>query len=358
MTRARLGPEFALLVQCCHWNFATADEESRPEIPSGLDLNRFVNLARRHRIQGLVWNAVAPRADQLPEHVKEALSSDARSVAATNLGIAGECRELREDFACSKIELLFIKGLTVGALAYRSPMLKMGWDIDLLIDSRDLAATAELLSQRGYSLRLPSTPGQLQRWHAHSKESIWCRNESFYVELHTRLADNQRLIPTIDAHSPRQLVDVAPAVSLPTLAQDELFAYLAVHGASSAWFRLKWISDFAALIYGRSGEEIGRLYRRSQELRAGRAAGQALLLADALFDVLDPVPDLRAELESDRGTKLLCRAALRMQARGTREPTEQLLGTFSIHWTQLLLQPGTAYKFSEIWRQSKSTLRR
>jgi len=358
MTRAWLRPEFSFLVRCCRWNFATADEKARPEIPSGLDLNRFVNLARYHRIQGLVWNALAQNADRLPDDAKEMLSHDARSIAATNLGIAGECCELQEDFARSKIELLFIKGLTVGALAYRSPMLKMGWDIDLLIDPRDLAATAELLSQRDYSLRLPSTPQQLQPWHAHSKESVWCRKESFYVELHTRLADNRRLIPGLDVHSPRQLVEVSSAISLPTLAEEELFAYLAVHGASSAWFRLKWISDFAALLHGQSGEEIGRLYRRSQELGAGRAAGQALLLADALFEVLDPVPDLRAELESDRATRILCRAALRMLTGRTRDPTDQLLGTLSIHWTQLLLQPGPTYKFSEIWRQSESLLKR
>jgi len=358
VSRVRLTPEFSLLLSCCRSNFAAGNRHASADVPPDLDWNRLVDLARYHRIQGLVWNALAQHADRLPDDAREALSSDARSIAATNLGIAEECRELEEDFARSKIELMFVKGLTVGALAYRSPLLKMGWDIDLLIDTRDLAATAELLSQRNYSLRLPSTPQQLQPWHAHSKESVWCRNDSYYVELHTRLADNRRLIPGLDVHSPRQLVEVVPAVSLPTLAQNELFAYLAVHGASSAWFRLKWTSDFAALIHGRSGEEIGRLYRRSQELGAGRAAGQALLLADALFEVLDPVPDLRAELESDRATRTLCRAALRMLTRRTRDPTDLLLGTLSIHWTQLLLQPGPTYKFSEIWRQSESMLRR
>ena len=358
MTKAQLGPEFSLLVRCCRWNFASADPQSSPEIPTNLDWNIVVALARRHRVQGLVWNALAQHVDLLPNEAREALSSDARSIAATNLAIAAECHELRQAFEIAKVPLLFIKGLSIGALAYRSPLLKMGWDIDLLIAPRDLPTAARLLNERSYALRLPSSLALLQSWHARSKESVWGKDESFYVELHTRLADNYRLIPAIDVQSPWQLVEIAPSVSLPTLADDELFAYLAVHGASSAWFRLKWISDFAAFLRGRNAEEIGRLYRRSQQLGAGRAAGQALLLADTLFDILQPDLQLREQLASDRSTQQLCRAALRMLTEGTAEPTARPLGTLTIHWTQFLLKPGLDYKFSELWRQGNSLLRR
>ena len=348
----RCSPEFSFLVSCCRWNFANAHEDRRPEIPPGIDWTKLVGLARFHRVQGLVWNALAQLPDGVPDDAGRALSSDARSIAATNLGIARECRGLRDDFDQAGAPLLFIKGLTVGALAYRSPLLKMGWDIDLLIDPRDLESAADVLLARGYSLRLPKDRAGLRSWHARSKESVWHRDGSFYVELHTSLADNPRLIPSIDVHSPRQMVEAAPGVTLPTLAGDELFAYLTVHGASSAWFRLKWISDFAALIHGRNGEDLDRLYRRSQQLGAARAAGQALLLADRLFEVLQPADKLSACLDSDGPTRMLSRAALRMMAEGERDPTEKLLGTFAIHWTQFLLVPGPAYKFSELQRQA------
>lgn len=352
------SPEFSLLVSCCRWNFANAAEDLRPKIPSDINWARFVHLARFHRVQGLVWNALAQMADRLPDHAGEPLSSDARAIAATNMGIARECCGLRDDFDRARIELLFIKGLTVGALAYRSPLLKMGWDIDLLIDPRDLQAAADVLQARGYSLRLPRDRAGLRSWHERSKESVWHRDGSFYVELHTGLADNRQLIPTIDIHSPRRIVEAAPGVGLPTLARHELFAYLTVHGASSAWFRLKWISDFAALIHGRQAEEIEEFYQRSQELGAGRAAGQALLLADRLFDVLQPAERLRARLASYRATRLLCRAALRMLAGGERDPTEKLLGTLAIHWTQFLLLPGVDYKMSELRRQAGLLMQR
>lgn len=358
MSRAVLGPEFELLLRCCRWNFARGNAQERPELPADPDWDRVVTLARRHRVLGLVWNALAQQADQLPDYVAKALSTDARSIAATNLAIAAECHELGQAFAAAGLPLLYIKGLTVGALAYRSPLLKMGWDIDLLIDPRDLSASASLLSERGYMLCLPADLADLPSWHGRSKESVWHRGEGFYVELHTRLADNRRLIPTIDVNSPRRWVSIVPTAPLPTLADEELVAYLTVHGASSAWFRLKWISDFAALIHGRSDEEMVKLYQRSQEIGAGRAAGQALLLADALFDSLQASPDLKERIASDRATRLLCRAALRMMTRGRQEPTVRLLGTLPIHWTQFLLQPGMAYKASEFWRQARDVLKR
>lgn len=345
-------PEFPLLVSCCRWNFANADADQRPEIPPAIDWAKFVCLARLHRVQGLAWNALAPSSARIPDDARKALSTDARAVAATNLSTARECLILREGFDRAGVALLFLKGLTVGALAYRSPLLKMGWDIDLLIDPSDLETAAGLLRGGGYALRLPADPGRLQSWHRRSKESVWHRDDRYYVELHTALADNQRLIPDLDVHSPTQMVDVTSGVALPTLEEDELFAYLAVHGASSAWFRLKWISDFAALVHGRTAADLEHLYRRSQELGAGRAAGQALLLADSLFETLEGAPDLRAKLDSDRSTRLLGGAAMRMMTEGERDPTERPLGTFAIHWTQFLLAPGLAYKFSELRRQA------
>src|SRR6202008_1164170 len=82
-----------------------------------------------------------------------------------------------------------------------------------------------------------------------------------------------------------QMVSITDGIALPTLANDELFAYLCVHGASSAWFRLKWVADLAAFLGGRSPEEIARLHDRAQEYGAGRAAAQALLLVEQIFSI-------------------------------------------------------------------------
>ena len=319
-----------------------------------MNWSRFISLARFHRIQGLVWNALAPFATSIPKHAAQELSSDARSIAATNLAIARECTELKKAFAIRDAALLFVKGLTVAALAYRSPMLKMAWDIDVLIDPLDLGSAADTLIARGFILRLPSTPANLQSWHSRSKESVWSRPDGLHVELHTALADSSTLISALDVNSNSQEVEILPGHSLPTLAKDELFTYLCVHGASSAWFRLKWITDLAALLHQQTPVELERLYRCSLEMGAYRASAQALLLADNLYDSLEGTC-LRKELEQkwiNRALALL--AVSQVLNRDAVDPTSQFLGTWRIHLNQLSIGGGLIFAFQDICRQIAS----
>jgi hypothetical protein len=178
------------------------------------------------------------------------------------------------------------------------------------------------------------------------------------LDLHTRVADNRMMIPTIGIGSDLSRVDIGNGVDLPTLSPVENFAYLAVHGASSAWFRLKWISDFAALLAATSANHIEKLYGQSLELGAGRAPAQALLLADRLFGSLANNTALRNELLAHRTNRVLFDAALKQLAGRSDplEPTSRALGTLRIHWTQFLLMPGLGFKSSELWRQARNSL--
>jgi hypothetical protein len=353
-----ISPEFALLASCCRWNFPGGDRR-KPAATKPVDWPRFLRLARFHRVQGLSWRAIHGSKIPLPVEIAEALSTDASGIAAANLRAAAESKRLLASFAKAGLPLLFLKGLTLGQLAYGDASAKSGIDIDLLVASDRLEASAEQLRAREYRRLVPNGSGGLRRWHATRKESLWTKEgTNLAVDLHTRLADNPRLIAGIGVDSSLRTIDIGNGISLPTLGHDELFAYLAVHGASSAWFRLKWISDLAALVSPLDPAEIVRLYTRSQILGAGRPAGQALLLADRLFGTLDQLSDLRDELRRDRSTERLYRAALAQLAGRPEpiEPTSRPLGTWTIHWTQFRLAPGAGFQWSELVRQARLLL--
>jgi hypothetical protein len=287
----------------------------------------------------------------MPGPVAEALAADSVSIGIANLRAALESKDLLARFERAAIPLIFLKGLTVGALAYSNPMLKMGWDIDILVNDKDVVRAADLLRERGYERVIPAR-GDLRSWHNRRKESVWTRaSHDLHIELHTRLNDNPDLLPGIGPDSPRQVVEVAPGILLPTLAKDELFAYLTVHGASSAWFRLKWITDLAALLHGESADEIERLYDGSQQFGAGRAAAQALLLAERIY-AIGVGAGLRDRLRAEPVNRWLVSVA-EEQLKTLREPTERFLGTASIHLSQLFLLPGWRFKASEAARQLK-----
>lgn len=295
--------------------------------------------------------------EDIPNGIADALAADTERLAAANLRMAIEAHELRSDFERAGLALLFVKGLTVGALAYPSPMLKMGRDIDLLIAPEQLADAVELLCNRKYRREIPHPSADLQSWHIRRKESVWARDPAILVELHTRLADNRDLIPGIHVGSHSQEVIVAPGIVLPTLARDELLAHLCVHGASSNWFRLKWITDFAALLHGASEREVARSYARTQELGSFRAADQAFLLADRLYGALRGSA-LKDQLERGRMSRWLTDRAFAQVAGRVepREPTAVPLGTWRIHVTQLGLKPGLRFKAGEAFRQVRDAL--
>ena len=349
--------EFKLAVECCRRCFRESAARDDSLASAEIDWDHFLRLVRFHRIEGLVWNALA--GAQMPEPASQQLKTAASAIAAENLRSKTECRSLLERFERAKIPLLFLKGLTVGALAYGNPAIKSAIDIDLLVDHNNLNEAAELLRKSGYELVLPRNEARLQPWHRRRKESVWAKpGTGQQIDLHTRTADNPRLIPSVTVKSNDQFVGIGDGVVLKTLADEQLFSYLAVHGASSAWFRLKWIADFAGLLHGRDPAEIERMYRRSQDLHAARAAGQALLLADALFATLSQSQGLLREIRSDRTTSRLFKAALRQLSGDPIEPTDRRFGTFRIHWTQFLLLPGVGYKWSELFGQLARALAR
>ncbi len=341
------SPEFQLAVQCCRRHFAPDNDRHIAELGKLTDWPRFLQFVRRHRVQALVWQSLS-EGGVVPPPVADALCADAGLITEQNLRAAVESARLLESFGKAGVPLLFVKGLTVSKLAYGHAFLKMSQDIDILVPGDRIAAAAAELQRLGYRLTVPAVPPQSQRfeaWHAKRKESVWRSPDGLQLELHSRLADSRDLIPGIGLGSPRQDVEVAPAIVLPTLARDELFAYLCVHGASSAWFRLKWITDLAALVHDCTGDEIRHLYDRSQQLGAGRAAAQALLLASRVYST----PALPG-LDRQAVHRWLAAAAWKQMLRDD-EPTSVRFGTATIHLTQLFLLPGIRFPLREFARQ-------
>jgi hypothetical protein len=109
----------------------------------------------------------------------------------------------------------------------------------------------------------------------------------------------------------------------------------------------------AALLAVRPPLEIERLYERSQELGAGRAPNQALLLADAIYGSLGAT-DLKPRLLLDRWNMWLAATAFRQligPGPTPEEPTATRFGTARIHASQLFLKSGLKFKLTEASRQ-------
>ncbi|GLR47036.1 hypothetical protein GCM10007925_07470 [Sphingomonas astaxanthinifaciens DSM 22298] len=338
-----MEPMLALLVDCCRPRLSDAELAKIGERLAVADGARFALLARRHRVEGLAWRTVQ-RIGVVPLGLGK-LGEDARHIAADGLVMAVESARVHRTFAAASIPHLFLKGQTLGVLAWDNPMLKRQLDIDLLVPGSAIGRSAALLAGLGYVQQVPEPSVDPSDWHRSRKESMWRSDDGILLDLHSRVADHSAILPTVTATVPARMVKVAGGVELPTLPERLLLPYLAVHGFSSAWFRLKWLADFAALVSRTAPAELARAAEQAPRLGAGRTLAAALVLSNRVMGT--PLP---AELEHDSGSRTLVKLAL-AALNDPREPTERAFGTLGIHRSQLLMVPGSHFFMSEAVRQ-------
>lgn len=350
-----MSREFSLLAASCRWPATKGRDDEILRLISGeLRWDVFVDLVKRHRVEGLVHRALTEARAQIPRQVARFLSVRAEAIVAQNLMQAAAAMRLKQLLSAKAIDFLFLKGATLGILAYETLSVKQAWDIDLLVAPERAVEAAGVLSRAGYSRSHPIlelSEGQFADWMLYCKESLWTHSDGTVVELHTALVDNPRLLCGISARTPSQEVSLGMGIPLPTLRRDELFAYLCVHGATHAWSRLKWLADVAALLSKQSPGQIEIMYRRAQQLGSERSAAQALLLCAQLL-ALDLPPALRDELGRDGRNHWLVRRALgAMAGHGATELDDTVFGTIGINVSHLFLGRGLGFKMSELGRK-------
>jgi hypothetical protein len=231
---------------------------------------------------------------------------------------AAEAGRLQALLDGAHIGNLVLKGAAVEMLAYGGLGRKQSWDIDLLVSPAAVAAARKVLESAGYALTQPPglSPSQFDTFVALARECEFLnRDNGITVELHWGLADGPVFIPSLNVASPRQYVPLTGGLRLLTLAPEEQFAYLCVHGAMHGWSRLKWLADLAALLSKENPQSIEQLYRRSLELGAGLCSAQALVLCHRLLGT-QLGPDLTVELERTPGVSWLVRQAMDIMCGG------------------------------------------
>jgi hypothetical protein len=351
-------PEFRLVAACCRWPPSTArDSAVRAAAAEPIDWDLFPRIVARHRVEGLVHDSVSSAGIDLPDAVAAGLAEAAGGIARQNLAFAAAARKLAIALEARGLDFRLVKGVALNRLAYGTLAVKRASDVDVVLDPADYAgAVRMLLDERARCLSPGPDAGfdEVMAWTRRNKHSIW-RRDGVVVELHSSLVDNARMLPGVSAHSPAQRVELAPGMAVPTLARDELFAYLCVHGATHAWSRLKWLADVAALLSREPPGEVERLYRRAVGFGAGRSAAAALLLSHELLG-LHLEPRLEAELRASRAVRFLIAVARDAMVRGgaDAELDESVLGTVGVHLSHFRMAPGLGYKLSEARRKLAS----
>lgn len=338
--------ELSLAIACCRWPITETSKQLVQDLADKVeDWGRFDLILKRNRITLLAHHALVEAGVEVPPPLGPDLARRARESARRSLTMARESLLLQQSFERAGLPVMVLKGIPVGILAYGKLGFKESCDVDILTSREAVPEAAALLVELGYRNSLAHLgPAQLDDYLRLSKETLFVHSTTrMQVDLHWGITDNRHLLQGVGVAGPAQEV-ATPVGTLRTIAGDELFSYLCLHGAVHNWGRLKWLADLGALLAPHDEAELRRLREKSRLYGADRAASVALLLLHRLLGRPLGEAFLR-ELRSDRMTRVLERNVLAGlgYASGTAEHVQYTAPWLRTMMAQFVLAKGSRH---------------
>lgn len=338
---------FGFLAAACRWPDDAARRDAIQAAATRVtDWDTVLADAVQHRVTPMVASALR-LVPGVPEDIAARTATRARSDALLAMAQTAELFRIGDALTAAGVDWITIKGPALAQLAYGNVGSKVSHDLDLLIAPSARVAAFAALRDLGYASvdgQDQAPPGSLD--HVLKDSGWWHPERKVAIELHTRLFINRALVPDLGLNSPREMVAFGPDRALPTLARPEALVYLAVHGASTNWHRIKWIADFAALTRCSSDAQLAAARSCADAVGAGDIYDSALALSATLFgDSAIPPPVSRS-----RQTQRLAAAGLR----DLTAPHERTLRgldwdrSFIVYVDKIRFMPDWAYRREEL----------
>jgi hypothetical protein len=349
-----LSREFLLAAACSDWPPSDARSEAIREATRGpLDWDRFLRVAIRHQVIGLVHDGLMRARPAVPRGISQAIGAQAATLVRQNLALAAEGVRLQRLLAENNIPVIFMKGAPLAMLAYGNLGLRQSKDLDLLVPAESVPTATALLERSGYRRFNPPagiSNAQLRLLVSVRRDFGYVHEESqLAIELHWRLFGNPHFIDETSLMASSRLVPLTGTTGMRTFADEDLFAYLCAHGALHWWYQLKWLADVGALLASTSNDGVERLYWAAEARGGGRAAALALLLCHRLLRT--KVPDhLITPFRESAILRWLEATALKAMTAGNSEiePRDILFGTTRGSLSCFLLSRGWRYWLAEL----------
>ncbi len=255
-----------------------------------------LELAERHGVRPVLNRALKRFAKGLvPQAIMDELELFARKNARVNLRLTAELISAVETLAKNGVSALPFKGPTLAALGYGNVALREFFDLDILIERRDLPAASKSLKLLGYHPQPNLADGIIQEGGAfldsYKVLAFAHTTSGCVIELHWELSPGYLPFAMTLADLRERAVKCDPAGRpMTTFCPEDLVLYLCVHGAKHHWKCLCWIADIAWLL--RTCSPIGweMLLKQARLQRSERMLWLGLWLTVMLLDI-----DLPAE---------------------------------------------------------------
>ena len=224
-------------------------------------------LASAHGL--LPWLARSLASSGMPGAACAPVIDAASAGAARTLGRLRRLAELCALLDRAGVPVLPYKGPALSFQLYGDPGLRQSVDLDLVVPFEHYAEARTVLLAAGLPPRRGQSERQERTLYASLGHAPFGRGSDF-VELHWRFVD--RRFPfalDVERALARSRTIRIGGSTFPVMADDDLLAVLAMHGARHLYERLEWLAGVTRLLLAHPGE-ASRLDVHATSLRARR----------------------------------------------------------------------------------------
>lgn len=250
---------------------------------NNLDWNMFSNLIVHHRVYPLLASKLQSFEDGLiPQFVIQMVSQLYKKNIFKMLQLSGEMEQLARVFNDKGIKAIFLKGPMLGKEIYGDISLRTCGDLDLLIPIEDLDLMHKILELNGY-VKDDYIQSVLEDWKwRHHHVTYFHTSKDIKVEIHWRLNPGPGKEPSFYQLWERKRKSLNSNSPTYTLGREDLFLFLASHGARHGWSRLRWLIDIHKMIeQGINWREIHSIIK---EYKNFHIIGQSIILSSQLLN--------------------------------------------------------------------------
>ena len=248
---AATDPEWSLLLAACFApNHKEKNARIRALLQSPLRWDVVADLADRHGVQPLLFQALSDFKDAVPPEHFNTLVQKYQSNVHKALILSRELIRIVDALSALELEVMPYKGLALAEMVYGDIALRQSGDIDMFVRAGDLPEIRAALEKLGFTPHL--------RW-SDAKERSYVRSGyeySFDGSAGRNLLEVQWAIQPrfyavdFDMEGMFRRGVVVPVAGHPmkTPSAEDLFIVLSLHAAKHVWGRLIWLCDLARLM--------------------------------------------------------------------------------------------------------------
>ncbi|GGI46090.1 hypothetical protein GCM10008018_15380 [Paenibacillus marchantiophytorum] len=270
--------ELNMLLSILKMKIGKNDLSAYRDCPNELNWDEFLQLARHHRVYpNLYAKLKQTEIAWIPPHVSKELQMYYQDNTFAMLHLSAEMANIAKVFAESDIRTIMLKGPILASDLYGDISLRTSGDLDVLVPMESVQRTEELLSCLGY-VKDDEYKSILNDWKwRHHHVTYDHVQKGIKLEIHWRLGPGPAKEPAFEELWERRRISSIVSHPIYYLGSEDLFLFLAAHGARHGWSRLRWLLDIDQL--ARQKLDVSKLHDLLKKNRQQHIGAQALILA-------------------------------------------------------------------------------